>query len=129
MKKNFNVERCALLHKTLEYTLKTRPEYCITVTPAYFVEGIYGSVHLTRGMNTVLDVNIMDDLVSDDVVELVNAAVDCYEALVEEYEELRDYAQERILSIEDACRLVELEEELEQEIEELDTDVHYGWYY
>ena len=116
------------MHKALEYTLKTRPEYCITVTPAYFVEGIYGSVHLTHGMNTVLDVNIMDDIVSDDVVDLINAAIDCYEALVEEYEELRDYAQERILSIEDACRLVELEEELEQELEELDTD-HYGWYY
>ena len=128
MKKNFNVERCALLHKALEYTLKTRPEYCITVTPAYFVEGIYGSVHLTRGMNTVLDVNIMDDIVPDNVVDLINAAVDCYDALVEEYKELRDYAQERVLSAEDACRLVELEEELEQELEELDTD-HYGWYY
>ena len=128
MRKNLNVERCALLHKALEYTLKTRPEYCITITPAYFVEGIYGSVHLMHGLNTVLDVNIMDDLVSDDVVELVNAAVDRYDDLVEEYEELRDYAQERILSSEGACRLVELEEELEQEIEELDTD-HYGWYY
>ena len=128
MKKNFNVERCALLHKALEYTLKTRPDYCITVTPAYFVEGVYGSVHLMHGLNTVLDVNIMDDVVLDDVVDLINAAIDCYEALVEEYEELRGYAQERILSIEDACRLVELEEELEQELEELDTD-HCGWYY
>ena len=128
MKKKFNIERCALLHKTLEYTLKTRPEYCITITPAYFVEGIYGSVHLTRGMNTVLDVAIMDDVEKEDVVDLINAAVECYDALVEEYEGLRDYAQERILSIEDACRMVELEQELEQELEELDTD-HYGWYY
>lgn len=128
MKKNFNVEKCALLHKTLEYTLKTHPEYCITVTPVYFVEGVYGSVHLTHGLNTVLDVNIMDDVVLDGAVDLINGAIDCYEALVEEYEELRDYAQERILSPEDACRLVELEEELGQELEELDTD-HCGWYY
>ena len=128
MKKNFNVEKCALLHKALEYTLKTRPEYCITVTPVYFVEGVYGSVHLAHGLNTVIDVNIMDDVESDDVVDLINVAIDRYEALVEEYEELRDYAQERILSAEDACRLVELEEGLEQELEELDTD-HCGWYY
>ena len=128
MRKNLNVERCALLHKALEYTLRTHPEYCITITPMYFVVGVYGSVHLAHGLNTVIDFNIMDDVTSDDVVDLINVAIDRYDALVEEYEELREYAQERILSAEDACRLVELEEELEQELEELDND-HCVWYY
>ena len=162
MKKNFNVEKCVTLHeellalhfkykdldgtgvytlpaaigsyKVLLFSVPHDAPVCGTIRLGYMTESgvyepLYGDYVPSLSAPEEHVKRLVQTLQKCDASKLREAA------LKEELEDLEEYAQGRILSPEQACRMVELEEELEQELEEfeqeleeLDTD-HCGWYY